>query len=340
MSLHRPLVATLVGTSALLASIAYAAPASSPMAHLTYERNVARDDCPDERAFRALVTARLGHDPFAELEGRSVRVRVTSDASRIVGRVEITEEGASHQERTVRGAAQECEAVVEALASVVALNLMPPTESDGNGAVPLPPLPAPPTAPPDPLPSPRALGPRVGSETTQRAVDDSSPPVRFGARGALVTSFGLLPGAAIGGEIGAGFDKGWFSLFAMGRAEAQPVHATGALGEHLDGSVLSGGLLPCFSATWFTACGVAWIGVLQGRAPDAERPSLGSSTVGFAGARVSARLRLGASLHFTPQVEVWVPVVRTTLVYAETATWTAPAFLGSFGLGLVYVPKP
>lgn len=310
----------------LLSATVHAAPPASPSARLHFDRKVTREDCPDERAFRALVTARLGRDPFDNREPRAVDVSVTSEASSIVGRVRMTQEGAPAQERTVRGSARDCEAVIEALASIVALNLAPEVEPDTK-----------PREEPRPRPPPSEVrASRADAPVVPRV--DGSPPLRFVARGAAVASVGLLPGTSIGGELGAGFHKDWFSLFAAGRVEAQPADATGARGERLEGAVFTGGLQPCFSKGWFVGCGVAWIGVLQGRAPDAARPALGSSMVGFAGARAGVGFPLGSGLRLVPQVEVWVPIVRTTLVYAQQVTWTSPAISGSLGLGLTYFP--
>jgi hypothetical protein len=334
----RNISAVAAGAALLAAPVAEA---SSSAARLTFDREVKREDCPDERAFRALVTARLGHDPFVNHDDRVVNVEIHSAASGIVGHVDIREDGNILQERTVRGGAKECEAVVEAIASIVALSLTPEQgqesgRDDGRSSevARAPDTQAAPTSATTAAPSPRNEPASVDRASA------SPSAIRFAARGAIVSSAGLLPGLAIGGEAGGGFAARWFSLYAMGRGETQAGDAEGVRGQRLDGSVLSGGVAPCFSAAWFTGCGTAWLGVLQGRAPDAERPSLGSSLVGFVGARLGALIPLGAGLRLAPQVEAWVATVRTTLVYAGAATWTAPALLGSTGLGLVYVPEP
>jgi hypothetical protein len=340
-------IAVLLAPSFFTAPMAWGAPRSSssePTARLVYECKLARNDCPDERSFRALVTARLGRDPFADRAERSLRVTVLPDSGGIVGRADLTGEGAPRQERTIRSSLHECEALVEALASVVALNLTP--RSDPEKLPPLPPPAEPPTArtasdlaPPATAPV-RELGATGADADRRRGTAEPASAVRFAARAAVVTSFGLLPGASIGGELGAGFARGWFSLVAMGRGETQIGQATGVSGEKLDAAMFSGGVMPCLSAAWFSGCGTAWIGVLQGRAPEAASSALGSSTTAFVGARIGADIPLGAGLRLAPQVELWVPLVRTTLVYAQTPTWTAPALLGSAGVGLVYIPGP
>jgi hypothetical protein len=161
--------------------------------------------------------------------------------------------------------------------------------------------------------------------------------VRFAARAAFVVGLGLLPGASLGGEVGAGVRRGAFVLFATGRGEAQAGEARGSQGERLDGALFTGGVLPCFVASWFAACAGASVGKLQGRAPEAATPSLGSSTVAYAGARIGAEVPLGAGLRLAPHVELTVPLVRTTLLYAQSPAWVAPALAGSLGFGLVYV---
>ena len=308
-----------------------------------YARTVAGNDCPDERAFRALVTARVGRDPFTERSEQTVRVMISAEASRIAGRVEILEGTATRQDRTVKGAPRDCEAVVEALASVVALSLAPPTGAEPSAA-----LPALPAAegrrgepPPPSMPATNGSTQPASSDVARDGdAGTRSLPVRFAARAALVSSFGVLPGTSIGAEVGAGFARGWFSLHAMARGESQIGSAAGTRGERLDGAVFAGGLLPCFSTAWFAGCAGPWVGALQGRSPDAAPPLLGSSTVGYIGARMAAALPLGSGFRLGPQVELWLPLVRTTLVYAGVPTWTAPAIGGSVGLGLAWVPEP
>jgi hypothetical protein len=322
----------------LLARLARAEPTPAT-ARLVFEQNVRREDCPDERAFRTLVTARLGKDPFSEQGLGSVHVTLGTEGAGILGRVSTTGGGgARRRERSVRGSMQECEAVVEALASVVALHLAPPQGDEPQQD--LPPLPVAPSLPSSGTPVPREdVDARSLPASKDEEREPHAVPVRFAARAALVGGLGLLPGASLGGEVGAGVRRGAFGLFATGRGETQAGEALGTQGERLDGSLFTVGVLPCFVASWFAACGSASVGKLQGRAPEAATPSLGSSTVAYAGARIGAEVPLGAGLRLAPHVELTVPLVRTTLLYAQSPAWVAPALAGSLGFGLVYVAE-
>lgn len=335
--------AAIVSASALVAfpvrgeGESAGAPSSArATAHLVYEASASDAQCPDEAAFRAMVTARLGRDPFERASTTGVEVRVAHARDGLVGTVVLAADGATPTTRDVKAGRGECEAIVEAMASVVAVHL---------AAAPAPPpLPAPsaPAAPakaraPEPEPARASEAPAPDPAGEGRA---SGAALRLAARGAGLVSVAALPGAAAGGEVGVGAERRWFSLFVMGRGEAQLGDASGARGERIEAALLSAGVLPCVSAGWLVGCASAWLGSLQGRAPEAATPSLGSSLVGFVGARAALSLPMGSRLRLTPQVEAWVPLVRTTLVYAGAPTWTAPALSGSFGLGLVYVAPP
>jgi hypothetical protein len=331
-------VAAFLGWSAS-SHAAEGAPGAAPVARLTFLVGSGPSDCPDEPAFRALVTARLGRDPFDERATHHVNVRLSSEGRALVGRVELTGAAPPSVERTVRGSATECEAVVEALASVVAIQLGPdartsgpPSEAADADARPLTPEPE---EAPQKIPEP----PRDEAAPPSPVREPAARP-HFVARAALVSSVGLLPGTSAGGELGAGFGIKRFSLAAIGRAETQPGYADGVRGERLDASVLSAGLLPCVSITWVVGCGVGLLGVLQGSAPDAENPSLGTSFVGYVGGRLGASIRLGRGLALAPQVEAMIPVVRTTFVFAQATTWVAPPLLGSIGVALTYSAGP
>lgn len=305
------------------------------VAQLAYDARASASECPDEAAFRALVIARLGRDPFDASASTRVAVAVAHAGDAIVGTVAFTGAGGEDATREVRGAHGECEAVVEALASVVAVQLSStPSPPSLPSAPPLPepraPAKSPSEAPPPPRDEPPAAHLQAPTTTT----------TRFAARAAFVTSFGALPATTAGGELGVGFERRWLSVFVMGRGETQLGDAEGARGERIEGAWLGAGLLPCVSSSWLVGCATAWVGQLQGRAPEAASPSLGSALVGYVGARGALSLPMGARLRLTPQVEAWVPLVRTTLVYAGAPTWTAPALSGSLGLGLVYVAAP
>ena len=314
------------------------ASAESPaQAKLRYDILAPKAQCPDEGAFRSLITARVGRDLFDDAVGqRRVTITIEPEGRGLIGHARIADTAGTPRTRDVRGSTTECEAIIEALAAVVALALSPESafRPKENEPASLPALPSASSSPPAPASSPEP------PPTTPAPALRSDHHLRLEARAAGVTSIGLLPALSVGGEVGAGINSGAFSLLLFGRGETLPSATRGGLGERLDASILTAGLSPCGRIAVLTGCMVGWLGVLQGRAPDAATPSLGSSTIALVSARIGAEVPLGLGLALAPQLEIGVPLVRTTLLYASNPTWTAPALIGSFGVGLTYVSRP
>lgn len=316
--------------AAMVTSARLAAAQAAPTARLHYAAQDPKTECPDEAAFRALVTARLGRDPFTPDAADAVSVDVSPTANQLGGRV-VVRRSSGTSTRHVHERFGECEVLVEALASIAALAI------DPEGAARPRPLPALPPVTPATPPS-QLLGVSLppASDAPTLSPPTSPPPkspMRFAARGALVASTGLLPATSMGGEIGVGFGGPHFAIFALGRGELQPSTTSAP---RLDASLLAAGIAPCTAVDWFTACLVVWAGVLSGRAPDAIVPSLGSSTVGYLGPRVGAMIPLGKGFGFAPHIDALFPLVRTTLLFGGQPAWVAPALAGTVGVGIVY----
>ena len=110
-------------------------------ASLVYDPGPAELSCPDARAFRHKIEARLGYDPFVAEDARKVSVVFRSRNDVLVA--EVTWSGASSSSqartRTFEGRRGACEELAEAVASATAIAI------DPSRLVP-PPAPAPPGA--------------------------------------------------------------------------------------------------------------------------------------------------------------------------------------------------
>jgi hypothetical protein len=307
------LIVTLaICVATLLADSAGAA--EGPLFSLDYRKPAAlAEACPDDASFRNLVTARLGYDPFAANLDAPNRIRVELNLAhgRVAASATLTREGqAARSARALEGAPSECEAVVAALATTVAIAL-DPMRASATGAPALPPGSkddTPRQAEP-PLPGPERPHPK--------------PLVLF-ASAAPVISIGLAPSPSLGGEAGFGMRRGQFSLEALARAETTPTSVQVASGDHLGATVYSGSLLPCGWVVGLRLCGVVRIGLFEGAASDLARPKSGAASFyGALGLRAGYQIRLTEALALEPSLDVAAPLDRTELVINGAGVWTA-----------------
>jgi hypothetical protein len=294
--------------------------------------------CPDEESFRLKVAARLGYQPFTGGGPHEVTVDIRSTPTGIVARATVRHGGQSAPGvRTLDGKTEQCEAVIAALATAVALAVDPVRANTEVAAVP-PTAPAPwqPTPPPmaPTLPMPPILPNRPAPPPQTEPVRPSAPVLFFGTANGLV-SVGVLPGTAFGGELGVGGRFRSASLELGGRAEVMPSAIRLASGDAVEATIFSGVLSPCALLYQANLCGLVRLGALQGRAPEVQNPSLGTSLYAAAGARVGYSLELSRVVGLRALVSLEIPLVRTTLVVNRVRAWTAPPVTFGAQLGVV-----
>lgn len=294
--------------------------------------------CPDEPAFRTLVTTRLGRDPFVSRARSSVRVRFSSRGRVVVARIEITESGSVPGVRILEQPKQACEALAGAVAAAVA------TAIDPAGPAPSP---EPPPLPPRPPVASTAPVSHAPIEPVDRARPAAvSPTVSEGAgqapRVALTAhalgSVGVVPGPALGALAGVGIRYGAFALHAEGRFEATPSDVAVTANDRLTGVAYAGALVPCGVVRWFEGCIGVRLGALQITSLDVIRPTLTTSVSAAVLARAVARLPLTSAVLFRVGLEGGVPLVRPTFSASGEPVWTAPAVHAALFLGVELLP--
>src|SRR5262245_28141126 len=87
---------------------------------LTYSHPPGDAACPDERAFRALVTAQLGYDPFDDTSSTRVEAQIERAGQRLRGRLLVHRAGNTEGERVLDGQ-NDCANVAAALALTAAV---------------------------------------------------------------------------------------------------------------------------------------------------------------------------------------------------------------------------
>jgi hypothetical protein len=293
--------------------------------------------CPDEPAFRTMVTTRLGRDPFVSRAPSSVRVRFSSRGRVVVARIEIAESGAGPGVRTLEQPKHACEALAGAVAAAVA------TAIDPAGPIPaasseLPPLPPPvaSTVPGDAPPAPAVRqAPAVVSPYVASA---AGPAPRLALTAHALGSVGVVPGPALGALAGVGIRYGAFALHAEGRFETTPAATLVTASDRLTGVAYTGSLVPCGLVRWFEGCIGVRLGALQVTSLDVIRPTLTRAVSAALLARAVARLPLTSGVLFRVGLEGGLPLVRTTFSVEGEPVWTAPAAHASLFVGIELLP--
>lgn len=309
-----------------------AAYAEEATTRLDYDAGESPLACPDERAFRHKVEARLGYDPFVAEAKKSLAVAFRRRERAIVA--ETSWAGTSGSRRTFEGKTGACEDLAETVAAAVAIaidparSIAPPTPV--STPAPLPPTPAPavekaqenapPLTPPAPTPAPTPA--KQASAGFVRRVGFSLGP-SFGA----VPKVGLSP--TIYGDFAPGSGPlsvrlGLGGVFAPAAEDtaygALRVHrAALALGSCLTADVLRG----CLSVEGGAAFGE--LGT-QSRVVATLRTSL----------RLEAAMVQRGRLRVLGFVDGSIGAVRARARYGTETVWEESIVSASLGLAFAY----
>ena len=289
--------------------------------------------CPDEESFRNQVAGRLEYQPFTPPGKHRVAVTLHAELGRVRGRAEVTRPGKKAPRiRELDDKIGQCEALVAALATTVAIAV-----DSVRGLRPAP------AAPSTPAPV-ATLSPREERADAAAVAPPSPPPERlrpppppilFFASTGGVFSLGDAPGTSVGAEAGFGIRRADLSVELSARIETMPEVVRVRSGDRLEATILSGTLAPCGQLGLFLGCVFGRVGAFQGRASDVVDPSLGTSVFGAVGLRAGVRFPLWSWIAMQAMTEAGLPLVRTSLLVGRTTVWTAPPGFGGGGLSLV-----
>lgn len=237
-----------------------------------------KSNCPNEAAFRELVAARLGYDPFVPTSDRALGVELQRKGATIVGRMSPSD-GA---ERTLKASRSECLELVTSMAFAAALAI-DPEAAKRPASPPPPPDPAPPQPEASVEPAPTPLPPPPPRTEPQ-------PNARVRVEGAVLAPFGITPAMSGGARLGLGVDFGLFSIGGEG-AFLFPSAKERTYGE-VSAYVLSGSLVPCLNATpgsrvLVSFCAVGTVGAMNATASRVTRAEPSTDLVATAGPRLA-----------------------------------------------------
>ena len=205
----RALVVGAVLASGLL--LPRGASADRPSTRFLYERGPGAESCPDEAGIRSAVAARLGFDPFRPSEATRIEASVRAEGTDLVGVVRAFDShGAMKGERKLHAAKDSCDELSAAMAVTISILLDPHGVFAQEPARPAPPA---------------SLDPRDdpfhGDEPPPLPAPLSAPrePVHFRLGIDAIGSLGAAPSAAFGGSLLVGLGYRTWSIDLEGRAD-------------------------------------------------------------------------------------------------------------------------
>lgn len=313
--------------------------AAAPSARLVYLRNPGAESCPDERAVRSAVAARLGYDPFfpyapttlfAEVEriegGYEAHIKLVDGASTVLGSRELRQQGDA------------CGDIIDTMALSISIAIDPDSLTRPPGTPPpdavAPEVAAPPASEPE--------APRVAPEPPRRApptVAPTTPATERAPRVAL--DLGAAPSLWIGAAPAVSVEA---SVFARARAGRVSLALEGRYGlpasravegATVETSSAAGALVPCVHFGVASACAVGALGSLRASSRGVVRPRTGSALHAAIGPRAAIELPLAERLSLRVHGDVLVPLTTHTLEIDGASVYTLPRVAASAAIGVV-----
>ena len=307
------------------------ASAAGDYARLRYEVDDPGGKCANEAAFRARVVSRLGYDPFREEAALDLHVRVVARGPTVRAEITSAQPGKSSGKRTLED--PRCDALGETLASAVALVLDPVAAA---GAPPAPPADEPGAADPLPPPSPApASRPPPERPQAPAPATDADAALVLAVYADVTGGFARAPATLLGGRLGVGFRRAWFSLAAEGHVETSPEPANVTPRDRVEASAFSGALVACMNRNVFQLCSVTTVGSRTVKALDVLGPRAQSALFVVLGVRGGVEVPLSGAIALRASAELGVPLLRTTYTIDGIARSTTGVVEGSLGAGIL-----
>ncbi len=311
-----------------------AARAGDP-ARILVTRDAAAAACPDERALRDAVAARLGYDPFADTAPRAVVVTFVKDGRGLRGTVQLRDtQGRAKGERTFTSTGRGCEELASTATLTISI-LLDPRAGLGPPATPpatsTTPAPTTPTTPPTAEPAAPSDDPFSVPAAPVR-IEPPSEPVRMRVTAAGGVALGVAPVPALAVLVGVGIERRWWILGAQLRIDAPASDATGGLAART--RYTAGTFMACGRLSVAYACGVATLGALAGEILGAP-PSRQSTFHALLGPRLGVELPIAHVLSFDAYVEGTYALTSTVLRAGASDVWSTPSLAALGAIGVV-----
>jgi hypothetical protein len=277
---------------------------------VTRDRNAA--ECPDERALRDAVGARLGYEPFAPGAPSLIIVAFRREGETLFGTVQLRDAaGQVKGERTHSSVRGDCEELASTTALTISILLDPRAGMIPQGK---------PEPEPNPEPKPQPQPP------------PERQPVGWWLTAAVTGALGIAPTPTVGLLVGAGLADRWWSASAEFRADLPASRVIGS--QEARTSFTGGNLVPCAHIGGGYACAVLSLGAIRGEVVGSS-PSSHSTFHLMIGPRVGLSIPLARWLSLDGHVEASLAPTRTTLRVAGDDLWATSTMSGLVGIGLL-----
>jgi hypothetical protein len=304
---------------------------------LVYVREAGVEGCPDEESVRRAVAARLGHDPFVEVDPRrTVRATIGKKGPWLRVSIELSDEsGELLGTNQLTPRVRDCHTVASAMELAIALAIDPLHALETRAPSPSPsPTESPLVVPAQTAPAAPALvvrrarpAARAWPPTDEEIAENR---VRLVGRVAILAAVSAEPGATWGIALGLAAQWRRFSVGAELRGDVPGTRVSG--GGTVSGSLVVINLLPCVRAYGIFFCGLFSGGVMI--ANGAGFPVDQQAVVPFfgGGARAGVEFKLSRRIAIGLHADLLAPFTQTVLYVDRNELYRADPVSGAFAL--------
>lgn len=338
-SRHAPVVSPAVVLRCLFSAALLIVPAMAnaqtpPRVHWRLELAgpVASLRCPDTREFAERVGDHLGQrEPFTSGAPNVVRVELTRAGRRVRGAYTVARDGQAAS-RPRAFLADDCGRVVDDLVRSIGLVLDPFALI--RAETPSAPLPPPVATEAIPAPARERPPPIVLYEAPAPLPPSRPPPFHLDLALGGGAAFGGVSDASPSLSASAALAGARFSLGVELRADLSVTVAVPQVaGASFASSWFGGGLVPCATWSWLSACGALFVGAALREPVGVRQGAASTALVIFAGGRVAGTWSLSPRFAVMGHVDVLAPALQAVPSLQEgdhlVAVWTPwPVHLG------------
>jgi hypothetical protein len=332
--------ALLVCASAVLLAPATAAAGEVRETHLAVTLDyVAGAGCPDAGAFKAVVVARLGYDPFVAGAADRVVARMTPHDHTTDGSIEWRDAtGQWTGDQLFPSVGTDCPALARAMAFVLAVQIQLLAKTSAAGSLDV--APSPESHPPSPAGTAEPRQPLATAPSTQHAepiiANATTPSTGSGHRAVAIgvgpsVGFGMSSAPILLGQLFGSL--AWprvsveLALAASLPATTRRADGAGFSQQHLLASVATCAII----ARW-NACALVNAGEIKMAGENIDRPTSATAALVEAGARMRFNQHLGGRAFLTAHADGVVNLSRWTGTLDQVPVWTAPRFAAALGI--------
>jgi hypothetical protein len=339
---HRAVLA--MGLMLVIVGAPRESPASTTLMTAQLDYAVA-PGCPSAERFKAIVTGRLGYDPFQENARERVVVQIDSGGRALEGRIEWRNiDGRSIGEQAFPSRTGDCAELTRAMGFALALQIHlmattidrsdPPPAPDA-AAQPPPVTAATPQSPTLPVPVPRrgaqvANGAPAAPETSAPA---RGPEVLVAA--GISAGLGMSPSAVGLGRLSVAVAWSRVAVELAGEVSA-PSTTSRPGGSGFSQEELLASLAGCVVISPMSACAVGKIGELRVVGHGVDVPLTSSGMELQTGLRLAASHSLGRRAAIIVRAEGLGRVNRGAIMLDSMPVWTTPRYVALFGMDIAF----